>query len=221
MLPARGTTKAVVLVLHGGGESGTDRVRGWSAPYLRMLPFARAVRRVGRPHGIEVCLLRNRMRGWNRPDLDPVRDGRWALDQIRQRHPDLPVALIGHSMGGRVALRIADDQRIAGVCALAPWTTAKDWVDPVTGRKVVIAHGTRDAVTSAASSNDYAKRAFDISTLARFELPREGHSMIRRARTWNRLVRAFVLDAFGLPHDDPLLTDAWRLPPSERLAIRV
>ncbi|MGH3452222.1 MAG: alpha/beta hydrolase [Haloechinothrix sp.] len=219
VLPARGAGKAVVLVLHGGQEFGTDRVSGWARPYLRMIPLAWAIHRVGRPHGIEVCRLRNRVRGWNAPKLDAVRDGRWALEQIKDRHPDLPIVLVGHSMGGRVALRIADDPSVIGVCALAPWTTEKDWVSPVEGVKVLIAHGTSDVVTRAESSYEFAKRAFEVGTLARVELRGEGHSMVRRPATWHRLVRAFVLDAFGFGPCDPLLADVWDLPPSERLAI--
>lgn len=219
VLPAVDGTRAVVLVLHGGGEVGTGTVRGWSSPYLRMIPFARLAHRAGRAHGVEVCLLRNRVRGWNAPALDPVSDGRWALERIRDRHPDVPVALVGHSMGGRVSLRIADDDRVVGVCALAPWTTAKDWVDPVTGKTVVIAHGTLDATTTPESSSEFAKRAMEVCRLARFEISGEGHAMLRRPAVWNRIVRAFVADAFGLPAADPLLTGAWALPMHERLTI--
>lgn len=218
VFPARGATRAVVLVLHGGREVGTDTVRGWSSPYLRMIPFARLAHRIGRAHGVEVCLLRNRVRGWNAPRLDPVSDGRWALERIRDRHPDAPVALVGHSMGGRVGLRIADDDRVVGVCALAPWTTAKDWVEPVAGKRVVIAHGTLDPTTTAESSYEFAKRAMEVSTLARFEIPAEGHAMLRGPAAWNRVVKAFVADAFGLPASDSLLSEAWALPMHDRLA---
>ena len=88
----------------------------------------------GVAHGVAVWLLCYRYRGWNRPDLDPVADARWALAEIRRAHPGVPVALVGHSMGGRVALRVADEPGVVAVCALAPWTTAKDHVDQLTGK---------------------------------------------------------------------------------------
>ncbi|MQA60057.1 MAG: alpha/beta fold hydrolase [Actinophytocola sp.] len=221
ILPATGETKAVVLVLHGGAENGTGRIRRWSRPYLRMLPFARALRDAGKQHGIEVCLLRNRVRGWNKPDLDPVQDGRWALRRLAEGHPGLPIVLIGHSMGGRVALRVADDPRVVGVCALAPWTTDKDWVSPVEGVNVLIAHGTEDQITTPESSFEYAKRASEVTTVLRFELADEAHAMLRRPKTWTRLVRAFALESLGITQYEPLLASAAQLPSGDRIRLRV
>lgn len=221
VLPARGETTAVVLVLHGGAEHGRSPVRSWHGPYLRMLPFALDILTAGRPHGVEVALLRNRVRGWNKPELDPVRDARWALADVARRHPGRPIALIGHSMGGRVALRVADDERVTGVAALAPWTTGKDWVSPVEGVPVLIAHGLLDRITTPESSYDYARRAATVTDVVRFELPGEAHAMLRRPRIWHRLVRAFALDALGLPQDEPLLSTARARTGDARLRVRV
>lgn len=221
VLPAEGDTKAVVLVLHGGAEWGASRIRPWSQAYLRMVQIGRAVHQTGRRHGVEVCLLRNRVRGWNRPDLHPVQDARWALAEIQARHGELPVLLIGHSMGGRVALRVADDERVAGVGVLAPWTTEKDWVRPVTGRRLLIVHGTQDRITPAQSSLEFAERAREVATVLRVELPGEGHAMLRRAGMWTRLVRAFVADMLQLPERDDVLARAWGLPDHERLRVEV
>lgn len=218
-LGARGEVTAAVLVLHGGAETDLSRVRLWSHPYVRMVPFAYRLSRMGARSGVGVWQLRNRVRGWNRPQLHPVDDARWALERIRERVGDVPVALVGHSMGARVALRVADDERVAGVAALAPWTTDKDWVAPVTGRKVLIAHGVRDTVTTPESSLDYARRAAEVAEVVRFELADEGHAMLRRAQIWNRLVTGFVSDALGLPERDELLDRAWKLPADARLSV--
>lgn len=220
-LPAETATSAVVLVLHGGAENGDDRVRPWSGPYLRMIPFALDLHGAGREHGIAVWQLRNRVRGWNKPELPAVADGRWALARIAERHPNVPIVVVGHSMGARVALRVADDPRVETVIALAPWTTDKDWVSPVSGVSIVIAHGDEDTVTTPKSSLAYAERATDVTNVARFEILRESHAMLARRRIWTRLVRSFTLDALDLPHGEPLVDETWALPQQHRLRLRV
>lgn len=188
--------RAVVLLLHGGEEESKARAHPLRPAYLRMLPFAWDLRRAGGGHGIAVWLLCNSFRGWNKPRLDPVADARWALDQIKRTHPGVPVVLVGHSMGARVAFRVADDPSVVAVCALAPWTTEKDHVDQLAGRTVLIAHGDRDNTTNPAESYAYAQRAKEVSAaVCRFDIRGEGHAMLRRAREWTVLVRRFVLGA--------------------------
>ena len=188
--------RGAVLVLHGGQEVSKRPAHRLRPPYLRMLPFALDLHRTGRGHGIAVWLLCNRVRGWNKPDLDPVTDARWALGRIHAAHPGVPVALVGHSMGARVAFRVADDPAAVAVCALAPWTTEKDHVDQLAGRKVLIAHGDRDTVTKPAESYGYAERVKAVTdAVCRFDVRGDGHSMLRRSGEWTRLVRRFVLGA--------------------------
>ncbi|MCR6482756.1 lysophospholipase [Amycolatopsis sp. OK19-0408] len=219
--PARGGTEAVVLVLHGGAEHGTGTVPPWKLAYLRMVPIARALHRAGRHAGVEVRLLRNRRYGWNAPTLDPVDDARWALERIRAEHPGLPVVLVGHSMGGRVALRVADDPAVRGVCALAPWTPRGEPVEAVAGRSVLIVHGTRDRMTSPAESHAYAARAEAVAArVARFEIANEGHAMLRRSSVWTRLTTAFTMEVIAGDADDTL-SGAWAAPGPERLRIPV
>lgn len=208
-------------MLHGGAQHGSTAVRPWSPAYVRMLQLALVTHRAIARHGIEVRLLRNRVRGWNSPQRDPVSDGRWAMDGLRARHPDVPVGLLGHSMGGRVALRIADDPQVVALCALAPWTRETDWVSQLGCVRTLIAHGTDDSVTGPEDSYAYAKRAAEVTRVVRFELHGEGHRMVRRAGTWNRLVRAFAFDAFDLPTSDCRLADLRRDRPSDCLRIRV
>ena len=190
-------------------------MRPWGLAYLRMVPFARAVSAAAAGHGVEVRLLRNRVRGWNAPQLHPVSDARHALERIRAERPGVPVFLVGHSMGGRVALRVADDPAVTSVCALAPWTPPGEPVEPVRGRNVVLAHGTLDRITKPAESFAYARRARAVAgRLVRFELMSESHAMLPRAPAWHRLVRRFVLDALGV---EPL--PAWDAAADRRLRI--
>ena len=228
--PARGRAEAVVLVLHGGAEQGTGSVPPWKLAYLRMVPIARALHRAGRKNtgisgrpggGVEVRLLRNRRYGWNSPAEDPVEDARWALERIRADHPGLPVVLVGHSMGARVALRVADDPAVRGVCALAPWTPRGEPVEAVAGRSVLIVHGTRDRMTSPAESHAFAQRAEGVAArVARFEIAGEGHAMLRRSSVWTRLTIAFTLDLLA-GDDGGALRGAWAAAGPERLRIPV
>ncbi|MTD53459.1 alpha/beta hydrolase [Amycolatopsis pithecellobii] len=213
--PASGPVHAVTLVLHGGAEHGLAAVPPWGLAYLRMVPLARALSAASARHGVEVRLLRNRVRGWNDPEEHPVADAREALARIHEERPDAPVFLVGHSMGGRVALRVADDPAVTAVCALAPWTPRGELVEPVKERTVLIAHGRFDWIIDPGESYAYAARASSVADrLARFEVRGETHAMLLRAFTWHRLVREFVLDARGVA---PLAV--WAREPDQRLRI--
>ena len=213
-------TRAVALVLHGGQETSTARVHPLRPAYLRMLPFARDLRRAGRDDGLAVWTMRYRYRGWNTPGLAPVADARWALAEIRRAHPDVPVVLVGHSMGGRTALRVADDPAVAGVCALAPWTPEGEPVAQLAGRTVVIAHGDRDRMTDPRLSYGYAVRAKEVTdALCRFDIRGDGHSMLRRAREWRLLVRRFTLGVSGISPMDHVIASALAKPSPAGLGV--
>ncbi|OLF19465.1 alpha/beta fold hydrolase [Actinophytocola xanthii] len=211
---------AVALVLHGGEERSTELVHRFRPAYLRMLPFALDLARAGRRGGLAVGLLRYRHRGWNSPELDPVVDARWALQQLRHRHPGAPVVLVGHSMGGRVALHVAGDEAVTGVCALAPWTPAGDPVEQLAGRTVLIAHGDRDTVTDPRLSHAYALRARRVSeAVCRFDVRGESHALLRRAGEWRLLVRRFTLGVLGISEPDQLIAAALAAPPPSGLSV--
>jgi len=164
--------------------------------------------------------MRYRYRGWNGPAADPLRDTRWALTELATRYPGAPVALVGHSMGGRAALGAAGAPNVTAVCALAPWLDGSDPVVQLAGRSVLIAHGNRERYTDPRESYAYAVRAKRVTDrTARFELPGAGHYMLARAGDWHRLVRRYVLGALEIEPEDPLITNAMQRPAPEGLRV--
>jgi pimeloyl-ACP methyl ester carboxylesterase len=208
----------VVLVLHGGrAHSRHSGVRRGLA-YLRMVPFAREV--AGASAELAVYLLRYRYRGWNHPTLDALRDAEWAAAELHRRHPGAPVVLLGHSMGGRAALRAAGAPNVVAVCALAPWLDGSDPIRQLAGRTVLIAHGDRERYTDPRESYAYALRAGRVTDrICRFEVHGDGHAMLRRARDWHRLARRFVLGVLGIEPEDPEIANALRQPTPDGLRV--
>ncbi|HEX6344659.1 alpha/beta hydrolase [Umezawaea sp.] len=211
VLAASADVRAVALVLHGGRSRGHGRVTRYQLAVLRMLPFGRALHAAGRRRGLEVRMLRYRVRGWNAPDLDPVRDARWALAEVEREHPGVPVVLVGHSMGGRTALRVADHPAVVAVCALAPWIEPGEPFRQLAGRSLLIAHGDRERMTDPAASYRYAVLAKTVADrVARFSVQGDGHAMLKRARDWTRLVVDFVLGELGFEPRAPHIANAMR-----------
>ncbi|HEX8758862.1 MAG TPA: alpha/beta fold hydrolase [Pseudonocardiaceae bacterium] len=217
--PAR--IHSIVLVLHGGQARSSTPVRRWTQlSYLRMVPFARYLHRRDGGRGMSVRILRYRYRGWDEPEMHPVQDARWALAQLRDQHPEASIALLGHSMGGRAALRVADHPGVTAVCALAPWTFDDEPVRQLAGRSVLIAHGDREHMTDPRLSYRFAVRAKQVtSRVCRFDVLGDGHAMLRRARDWSELTARFVEAELGLGKPDPLIEDAMRRPAPEGLRV--
>jgi dienelactone hydrolase len=164
-----------------------------------MYPFLLGIHAAGRGDGLAACQLRYRFRGFN--EGEPVHDVRWALGEIRRRHGDVPVCLVGHSMGARSVLRAAGEEQVRAVAALAPWLPPGEPVDQLAGRTVVIMHGRRDRVTNPAGSLRYALEAHPVAErLCRFEIARSGqavHALVARHRPVGRAVPEGVRAASG------------------------
>jgi alpha-beta hydrolase superfamily lysophospholipase len=180
------TPSAVVLVLHGGQEHDPEPVTARSLSWQRGAMLARSVARQLRAEQVAVRLLRYRTVGWNGDGADKVADAHWALDRIGRELGPLPVALVGHSMGGRTACRAADHAQVRGVVALAPWLPAGDPVQALTGRQLHAAHGRRDRITSAAATRAYVERATAVASAATFtDMGDRGHYLLSGLRAWN------------------------------------
>lgn len=185
-----------MLLLHGGQERSVDPVENKHSSWWRMALMARSLRRYAKAGDLALSLLQYRVRGWNSSaDPAPVRDARWALDQLTAEHPGVPVVLVGHSMGGRTACAAADAPAVVGVVGLAPWLPSGESTRPIAGRHLRVMHGTRDRWTSAAASQAYVERSRPIAASASWtKLPGAGHFMFRRVSAWNRFVEDSVTD---------------------------
>jgi dienelactone hydrolase len=190
--------EAVALVLHGGREASTEPVSAGQLSVLRLVPFATRIARRGKGR-VAVARLRYRVRGWNASGNhppDPVRDAEWALDQLAERFGDLPIGIVGHSMGGRTALRVGGHEQVAAVVGLAPWLPPGEPVQQLVDRQVLLVHGTADRMTDprgTAAFADRLEKAGGAVSLVRIEGGK--HAMLSRPGLWHELAAQFVLSA--------------------------
>lgn len=197
--------EAVVLVLHGGRETSTAPVRANQVAVLRMLPFALRIAREASGR-VAVARLRHATRGWNAAggqDPAPVRDAEWALRQLTERFPGLPIGVVGHSMGGRTAMRIGGHPLIRGLVGVAPWLPATEPVRQLAGRRVLLMHGSRDRITSPRATAAFADRSEAAgATVSLVSITGDTHAMLRRATLWHEMSAQFVLSTV-LPDYEP------------------
>ena len=176
-----------MLVLHGGASrrQGT-RVSPTQLSVLRMIPVASRVARASAGR-LAVLRLLNSSRGWD-VDHTPLHDVKWALGEIAERFGDeLPVCLIGHSLGGRAALLAADQPSVRGVVALAPWVYPTDVVADARGTPIVIIHGDADRVASPARSRQVAQALSRETNVTYVSVKGGTHSMLGRLETFDGL----------------------------------
>ncbi len=197
--PARGPTRALAVFCHGGTVASVQPPKERALSLLRMRAIEQFVRASAADRGLGTYVLRYRVAGWNGVAADAHADVRWALGEVRERHgDDVPVVLVGHSMGGRAVLRAGDDPSVRAVCALAPWTPPGEPVEHLRGQTVAVLHGRGDRWVPATLSADFALRAERAGAhIARFTIA-GGHSMVRRAPVWHAFVRDVVLAGTGL-----------------------
>ena len=169
----------LVVVVHGGQSVSTEPTSAVQPSVLRMIPMARAIRQAVRGRGVVVCRPRLRLRGWNGAEASPVHDLTELLDELSGRLGRVPVVLVGHSMGARAALRVAGHPLVSAIAGLAPWLPPGEPVDQLAGRRVLLAHGSADTVTSPSETWAYADRARSITQVATVEVPNGNHALLR------------------------------------------
>lgn len=198
--------RAVVLVLHGGEEDGVRPPGRWTPARLRMLPFVSALARATRGQAVAVGEVVYRCSGWNGGRADAAVDAVAAVEEVAAAWGPVPVVLVGHSMGGRAALRAAGGPAVAGVVALAPWWPPDEPYQQSAGRRLVVVHGAADKVTDPVASREIARaaRAAGAETCV-FTLPGGRHGMLERAADWHAVTTRLATGLLGLT---PLPTEA-------------
>jgi pimeloyl-ACP methyl ester carboxylesterase len=198
--------RAVVLVLHGGaGRRRSARVSPTQLSVLRTLPIAARLAHTARRE-LAVLRVQNSVRGWGVAHT-PVRDVEWALSRVRERFgTDLPVGLVGHSLGGRAALWSAIDLQVHSVVGLATWVHATEALPPLPGRQVLLVHGDEDRIARRSNAAAAAVRLQASAGTVGFVTVRGGrHSMVRRQGTFDGLAAEWMAATLlGRPVRAPL-----------------
>ena len=171
---------------------------------LRMIPIAKRIALAGRGR-LAVFRLLNSARGWDSTHT-PVADVRWALAEVRARYADeLPVGLVGHSLGGRAALLAGGQPPVRSVVALAPWLYPNDANPELAGRHVLIVHGDRDRIASPANAAAVARRLSTLTPTSFISVRNGKHAMLKRHHVFDGLAADFtVATLLDLPTHGPI-----------------
>lgn len=195
LLPVRQPreVEGIVIVLHGGAaRRGEVMVSPAQLSVLRMIPVARRIARAGRRR-IAVYRLLNSYRGWDTRHT-PVEDAHWALDQVAERYgADVPVCLVGHSLGGRASILAATRPAVRGVVALAAFVYAND-ADRLLlrERRILFVHGLRDRIAPVQRARALAARLAARNQVGFVAVRNGKHAMLAEHRTFERAAADFV-----------------------------
>ncbi|MFD4241129.1 alpha/beta hydrolase [Streptomyces sp. NPDC058525] len=144
----------------------------------------------------------------------------WAADEAVRRYGDVPVCLAGYGAGGLAALRAAGHSAVNSVVSLAPClggaavTDSPEPVKQLSGRQVLIVHGTNDARSDPEASFRLAARAKKANrSTCRFEVHSDGHGLREHQPEVVALAVDFVLGAVCSGRYSRPVTDALAAPP--------
>ena len=185
--------RGIALVLHGGAARRTPmRVSPTQLSVLRMVPIAGRIARAAKGE-LAVLRLLNSTRGWDAHHT-PVDDVRWALGEVADRFgPDLPVCLVGHSLGGRAALLAAGEDPVISAVALNPWVYPTEGHLDLTGRRVLVVHGDDDRIARPTSSAAVARDLARTAEVGYVTVEGGKHAMLRRHGVFDGLAADFAV----------------------------
>ena len=182
-----------MLVLHGGASRpGRSAVSPAQLSVQRMVPIARRIARAGRGR-LAVLRLLNSHRGWDTKHT-PIDDVSWALPQVRESYGDVPIGLVGHSLGGRAALLSGSLLGVRSVVALNPWVYPTDRAD-LAGRSVLVVHGTADRVADPERARVVASAIAETTDVTFVPVEGGKHAMLRHGATFERTATDFLLSS--------------------------
>lgn len=198
------TVSGVVLLLPGASRFSPGPLR----------PLGRALARAG---GAEGLVAHTVIHGGDASREEQVG---WAADEAVRRYGDVPVCLAGFGAGGLAALRAAGHDAVNSVVSLAPClgeAAVEDSPEPVkqlSGRQVLIVHGTNDAHSDPEASFRLAARAKKANrSTCRFEVHSDGHGLREHQPEVVALAVDFVLGAVCSGRYSRPVADALAAPP--------
>lgn len=181
-------TRGLVLLLHGGHESSDAPVRdglisqGWG----QTTSIQRGIWERAAMHGLSTWALRHSVLGWNDDaggDPAPVPEARRALEVSRDAFGGVPIVLVGHSMGGRTAVRVADDRSVVGVVGLAPWLPKEEPAHNLAQKHLRVAHAKLDHLCGLATMKDFLQEAEGVAAGVEVEsMGLDVHYLVRESR---------------------------------------
>ncbi|MDJ0382929.1 alpha/beta hydrolase [Streptomyces sp. G-G2] len=215
--PTRGARlgRAVGAIGSGSTVSGVVLLLPGASRFSRgpLPPLARALARSGGAAGLVAHTVRYGAEG-------RAEGVRWAVEEALRRYGDVPVCLAGYDAGGRDALAQAGHEAVTCVVALAPCLPevgAGGTLEPVkqlSGRQVLIVHGTNDARSDPQSSFRLATRAKKANrATCRFEVHSDGHGLREHQGEVVALAVDFVVGAVCSGRYSRPVTDAMAAPP--------
>ncbi|MFG2228462.1 alpha/beta hydrolase [Streptomyces sp. NPDC048723] len=194
----------VVLLLPGASRFSPGPMR----------PLARALARAGGAEGLVTHMV---IHGG---DSAREEQAGWAADEAVRRYGDVPVCLAGYDAGGLAALRAAGHGAVNSVVVIAPCleeAARADSPEPVkqlSGRQVLIVHGTNDARSDPEASFRLAARAKKANrSTCRFEVHSDGHGLREHQPEVVALAVDFILGAVSSGRYSRPVTDALAAPP--------
>ena len=181
-----------VVVLHGGASRQQQMmVSPTQLSVLRMIPVAKRIAHAGGGR-LAVVRLLNSYRGWDTKHT-PVDDATWAIEQLLERWPGRPVALVGHSLGGRAALLAAQHPAVRTVVALNAWVYPDDGV-AIPGRSVLFVHGDSDRIAQPQRARRVAERLSRSADVEFREIAGGKHAMLSHGKEFERAAADFVVE---------------------------